>query len=88
MALRYRHQLLYEFLSPGQKVVLSMEISMFDREIRKQKLRREHPEWSEVEVMNEIIRQSFKSEPVPPWLETRLQERVREHRARQLAGLE
>ena len=40
---------------------------MFDRDIGKQKLRREHPEWSELEVMHQIIRQAFHSEPVPEW---------------------
>jgi hypothetical protein len=80
MALRYPEQLFYEFLNGEQRMLLSYEISMFDREIRKQRLRRAHPEWSDVEVMNEIIRQSFKSEAVPAWLERKLQQRVDEHR--------
>ena len=88
MALRYPEQLFYEFLNGEQRMLLSYEISMFDREIRKQRLRRAHPEWSDVEVMNEIIRQSFKSEAVPAWLEWKLQQRVDEHRARHAAGLE
>jgi hypothetical protein len=88
MALRYPHQLVYEFLTPGQRLELWYEVSMFDREIRKQKLRREHPHWSKLEMMNEIIRQAFGPEPVPAWLERRLQLRVEEQRARKLAGLE
>jgi hypothetical protein len=88
MALRYPHQLVYEFLTPGQRLELWYEVTMFDREIRKQKLRREHPQWSEIEVMNEIIRQAFAPKPVPAWLERRLQQRVEEQRARKLAGLE
>lgn len=71
-----------------QKVLLGLEISEFDREIRKQKIRREHPEWCEMQVMHEILRQSFRSEPVPAWLERQMQQRLDEHRARQLAGLE
>ena len=76
------------FMSGEQKVLLSFEMSEFDREIRKQKLRLEHPEWSELEVMNQIIRQAFKSEPVPDWLERQMQKRVEEQRVRQFAGLE
>jgi hypothetical protein len=38
--------------------------------------------------MNEIIRQAFKSEPVPAWLERKMRQRVEEQRARRLAGLE
>ncbi|HEY2389886.1 MAG TPA: hypothetical protein VGK22_01825 [Candidatus Angelobacter sp.] len=71
-----------------QKFLLSYEMSMFDREIRKQKIRREHPEWSELEVMHQIIRQAFRSEPVPEWLERKMQERLDEQHARQIAGLE
>jgi hypothetical protein len=65
-----------------------LEMSAFDREVRKQKLRREHPEWSELEVMHQIIRQAFRSEPVPEWLERKMQQRLDEQRARQLARLE
>jgi hypothetical protein len=87
MALRYREQLLYEFLSPGTRLKLALEITEFDREIRKQKLRQQHPEWCELEVMNEIIRHAFrvKSEPIPDWLENQMQQRVHEWRASQPA---
>jgi len=44
MALRYPDQLWYDFLSPADRIKLTFEISDFDSEIRKQKLRREHPE--------------------------------------------
>jgi hypothetical protein len=82
MALRYREKLLYEFLSPENRLKLALEITEFDREIRKQKLRRQHAEWCELEVMNEIIRHAFrvKSEPIPDWLETQMQQRVHEWR--------
>jgi hypothetical protein len=87
MALRYPNQLWYEFLTPEDRIKLTFEISDFDRDIRKQKLRREHPEWCELEVMNEIIRQAFKvkSEPISEGLEKYLQKRVEEWRARQPA---
>ena len=85
MVLRYREQLFDEFLSPESRLKLALEITEFDREIRKQKFRREHPEWCELEVMNEIIRYAFrvKSEPIPERLEQRLLQRVVEWRARQ-----
>jgi hypothetical protein len=87
MALRYRNQLLYEFLSPGKRLELAFEITEFDREIRKEKLRREHPEWCELEVVNEIIRHAFrvKSEPISEGLEKHMQQRVKEWRVRQAA---
>jgi hypothetical protein len=80
--------LVQSFMTGEQKLLLSLEMSAFDREVRKQKLRREHPEWSELEVMHQIIRQAFRSEPVPEWLERKMQQRLDEQRARQLARLE
>jgi hypothetical protein len=87
MALRFHNQLWYGFLSPENRVKLAFEISSIDRDIRKQKLRREHPEWCEIEVMNEILRYAFrvKSEPIPECLERQMQERVSEWRASQAA---
>jgi hypothetical protein len=79
--------LVQSFMTGEQKFLLTYEMSMFDRGVRKQKLRREHPEWSKLEVMHEIIRQAFHSEPVPEWLERKMQQRLDEQHARQLADL-
>lgn len=79
--------LVQSFMTGEQKILLSLEISEFDREIRKQKIRRDHPEWCELEVKHELMRQAFRSEPVPGWLEKQMQQRLEEHRARQLADL-
>lgn len=85
MAWSYPEQLFYSFLMPEQHLHLTFEITEFDRSIRKQKIRREHPEWCEMEVINEIIRHAFRieSEPIPQGLEKHLQQRVEEWRARQ-----
>jgi hypothetical protein len=80
--------LVQSFMTGEQKMLLSFEISEFDREIRKQRVRRDHPEWCELEVKHEIMRQAFRSEPVPEWLEKLMQQRLEEFRARQSAGLE
>jgi hypothetical protein len=80
--------LVQSFMTGEQKIMLSLEISEFDRQIRKQKIRRDHPEWCELEVMHEILRQAFRSEPVPEGLEKQIQQRVQEFRTRQSAGLE
>jgi hypothetical protein len=92
MAISDKHRmdgsfLVQSFMTGEQKMSLSFEIK-FDREIRKQKIRRDHPEWCELEVMHEIMRQAFRSEPVPEWLEKQMKQRLDEHRARRLAGLE
>jgi hypothetical protein len=88
MTLNNSNELLNSFLTGEERVLLSLEISEFDREIRKQKIRREHPEWCELEVMHEILRQAFRSEPVPEWVERQMQQRLDEYRARHMDDLE
>lgn len=75
-------------MSGEKRVLMACEISDFDREIRKQKIRRDHPDWSELEVKHEIMRQAFSPKPVPEWAERMMKERVEEQRARRAAGLE
>ncbi len=79
--------LVQSFMSGEQKVLLAFEMSEFDREIRKQRIRREHPEWSELEVMHEIFRQAFLPKPIPEGLKRLMQQRVEEKRARKSARL-
>ncbi len=74
--------LIQSFMTGEQKVLLSLEMSEFDREIRKQRIRKEHPDWSELEVMHEIFRQAFLPKPVPEALAKLIQQRVDEERAR------
>jgi hypothetical protein len=76
------------FITGKQKIMLSLEISEFDHQIGKKKIRRDRPNWCELEVKHEILRQAFRSEPVPEGLEKQMQQRVQEFRASQSAGLE
>jgi hypothetical protein len=69
-------------LSGGNRMFLAASITEVDRGFRKQALRKEHPEWIEIEVMNQIIRESFRDEPVPQWLEKQMAERVARERAK------
>lgn len=73
--------LVESFLTGEQRVYLAFEMSMFDRGVRKQKLRREHPDWSELQVKHEIIRHAFLPHPVPEWLEKKMQDREKQERA-------
>jgi hypothetical protein len=87
MSLCDPNRLWYGFLSQENRVKLAFEISDIDRDIRKQNFRREHPDWCEIEVINEILRDAFrvKSEPIPEGLEKLMQERVNQWRASQAA---
>ncbi len=76
----------WSLLSGGNRVLLAASITEIDRDIRKQKLRLEHPEWCELEIRHQIIRESFRmadrsNEPVPQWLEKQMAERLEQERA-------
>lgn len=51
---------------PGeQRLLLALEMSLFTRELAKERIRREHPEWIESQVAREILRLAFLPAPLP-----------------------
>lgn len=52
-----------------QRLLLSFEMSLFARELSKQGIRQEHPEWSETEIMRELIRLAFLPSELPAWFQ-------------------
>jgi len=52
-------------MSGEQRLLLAFEMSEFARELCKARIRQEHPEWTEKEVVRELIRLSFLPEPLP-----------------------
>jgi hypothetical protein len=48
-----------------QRFLLAFEMSMFARELAKARITEEHPDWSDRQVMLEIIRLAFLPEPMP-----------------------
>ena len=45
---------------PGeQRLLMALEMSLFARELAKERIRREHPEWPEKRVTRELIRLAF-----------------------------
>jgi hypothetical protein len=66
--------------SGGDRMLLSASITEIDRDIRKQKIRLDHPEWCELEIRHQIIRESFRNEPIPAWLEKQMAEHLERER--------
>ena len=51
---------------PGeQRLLLALEMSLFARELAKERIRREYPEWSDAQVARELVRLAFLPAPVP-----------------------
>ena len=63
-------------MSPEQRLLLAIEMSEFARELAKDGIRRDHPEWPESRVIEELIRLAFFPEQIPLWLEKRFQTRI------------
>lgn len=55
-------------MTPEQKLRVAFEISDMARAFRKAGIRRDHPEWSERQVMIELFRLAFLPEPLPTWV--------------------
>jgi len=52
-------------LSGEQRLLLALEMSQFARDLAREGIRRDHPEWSETQVARELIRLAFLPAPLP-----------------------
>ena len=60
-------------MSGEQRLLLALEMSLFARELAKEGIRREHPDWSEKLISRELLRLAFFPDPLPRWLQERLE---------------
>ena len=52
-------------MSGEQRILLAFEMSMFARELSRERIRREHPEWPEIQIDRELLRLAFFPAPLP-----------------------
>jgi hypothetical protein len=55
-------------MTPSQRLQIAIDLSDLLREFRKAGIRRDHPGWSERQVMIELFRQAFLPQPLPAWV--------------------
>ena len=55
-------------MSGEQRLLLAFEMSLFARELTREGIRREHPEWPEARVARELLRLAFFPAPLPSWI--------------------
>jgi hypothetical protein len=55
-------------MSGEQRLLLAFEMSLFARELAREGIRREHPEWPEARIARELLLLAFFPAPLPPWL--------------------
>lgn len=59
---------IWRSMTPKQRFEVAIEISDLLREFRKAGIRRDHPEWTERQVLIELFRLAFFPEPLPAWV--------------------
>jgi hypothetical protein len=55
-------------MSGEQRILLAFEMSLFARELAREGIRREHPDWPEARVARELLRLAFFPAPLPSWI--------------------
>jgi len=60
---------IYQGMSGEQRLLLAFEMSLFARELAKERIRREHPDWPETHVARELLQLAFLPAPLPARLQ-------------------
>jgi hypothetical protein len=55
-------------MTAEERLLVALDLSLLCRKFRKAGIRRNHPDWSEREVMIELFRLAFLPEPLPNWV--------------------
>jgi hypothetical protein len=50
-------------MSGSQRIMLSLEMSLFARELARARIRMDHPEWDDQQVARELLRIAFSPAP-------------------------
>jgi hypothetical protein len=51
-----------------QRITLAYEMSMFARDLAREGIRRDHPDWTEAQIARELLRLAFLPATLPPGL--------------------
>jgi len=61
-------------MSGEQRLLLAFEMSLFASDLCRERIRHEHPEWTEAQIVRELLRIAFLPDPLPAGLDKRLQD--------------
>ena len=56
-------------MSGEQRLLVAYEMSLFARELSRELMRHEHPEWPETPIARELLRLAFLPAPLPACLQ-------------------
>ena len=55
-------------MSNEQRFLIALDMSESLRAIARERIRQEHPDWSERQVVRELLRLAFFPDPLPEWV--------------------
>lgn len=55
-------------MSGERRLLLALEMSLFARELAREGIRRDYPDWTEAQVARELLRLAFLPAPLPAGL--------------------
>jgi len=55
-------------LGGEQRLTIALEMTDLARELARTRVRHEHPDWSEAQIVRELLRLAFLPKPLPPSL--------------------
>jgi Rv0078B-related antitoxin len=67
-ALEIQRQIHRSF-SGEQRILIALEMSLFARELARERILSEHPDWDEWQVKRELLRIAFLPQPLPAGLQ-------------------
>jgi len=59
---------IHRSMSGEQRILLAVEMSLFARDLARERIRSAHPDWDEWQVQRELLRIAFLPEPLPAGL--------------------
>jgi len=65
---RARQDQILRAMSGEERLLLAYEMSMFVREVMKEGIHHDHPDWTAAQVSREMLRRAFFPAPLPAWL--------------------
>lgn len=65
---RARQNEILRSMTGEQRMELAYEMSMFVRELMREGIRRNHPDWTDAQIARELLRRAFFPAPLPAWL--------------------
>jgi hypothetical protein len=67
-AARAKQDEILRAMSGEQRITLAYEMSMFARELMREGIRQDHPEWTEAQIARELLRLAFLPAHLPAGL--------------------